>query len=108
MLNFPRETATTMALRFAGFEIPYESEDMGDVIGELANVLAGDLCAQLDAKGVRGDMSLPTVVRASDMSLMLPEGLPSVEMHFSSPVGQFSLKLVAGDPRSLIGRKPGS
>ncbi|MDM7914999.1 MAG: chemotaxis protein CheX, partial [Candidatus Eisenbacteria bacterium] len=52
-LGFPQQTAEQLACKFAGFEIPFESSDMGDVVGELANVLAGDLVAQLDRNGVK-------------------------------------------------------
>mgnify|MGYP000329483666 CR=1 FL=1 len=39
MLELPKESAKAMASKFCGFDIDYDSADMGDVVGELANVL---------------------------------------------------------------------
>jgi CheY-specific phosphatase CheX len=43
-MMFPQKAAESLALKFAGFEIEYESADMGVVVGEIANVLAGVIC----------------------------------------------------------------
>jgi len=52
-LGLPRETVPVLVAKFAGFEIPFDSEDMGDAVGELANILAGDVKRRLEAKGAR-------------------------------------------------------
>ncbi|MGH2356147.1 MAG: chemotaxis protein CheX, partial [Chloroflexota bacterium] len=59
MLGVPRQSAPGFALSFAGLEVEFDSADMGDVVGELTNVLAGDISARLDAVGIRAEMSLP-------------------------------------------------
>jgi chemotaxis protein CheX len=98
VLGFPRDTAVALSMKFAGFEIPYDSADMGDVVGELANVLAGDVVARLDVMGVKVDMSLPTVARGTDVNLMLPGALSSLRLRFSIPEGCFWLGLAIGRP----------
>jgi len=45
--------------------VPFESSDMGDAIGELANVIAGSVKARLDQRGAKANISLPTVLRGS-------------------------------------------
>jgi CheY-specific phosphatase CheX len=62
-------TATDVAERFAGFEIPFDSADMGDAIGELANLLAGEVKLELDRIGVSADISLPQVLRGSALAV---------------------------------------
>jgi CheY-specific phosphatase CheX len=94
ILELPRETATKLASTFAGFEIPYASDDMGDVIGELANVLAGSATAELEVVGLKAQMSLPTVMRSSDMKLMLPKELTAQTMPFISEQGNFWVVVV--------------
>ena len=42
-LVLPEKTARALAEKFSGFPIPFDSADMGDVVGELANVVAGDI-----------------------------------------------------------------
>lgn len=107
LLEFPRETAVALAERFAGFEIPFEGEDMGDVVGELANILAGDLTSRLSGMGIQGDMSLPTIVRGSGIDMIVPEG-HSEQMSFSSSVGAIHLRIVSGEPHNATCRRSGS
>jgi len=95
MLGMPRATATQTAMRFCGFELDYESDDMGDVVGEIANVLAGDVVARLDALGVSASLSIPSVARGSELRLMQPGDGPLVGMRFASDEGPFFLFLAA-------------
>ena len=92
MLGLPKKTSTSMATRFAGFEIDFESEDMGDVVGEMANIIAGDLVARMETMGLNIRMSTPSVARGSDMRIAIPDGLPPVQLNFDSPDGQFWVK----------------
>ncbi len=91
MLALPPETAVMLALKFCGFEIEYDSDDMSDVVGELVNVLAGDVLARLEAAGVNANMSLPTVTRGADMKMSLPEVAYLVNARFTSEEGEFWL-----------------
>lgn len=97
MLEIPKVTALPLALKFAGFEIEYDSEDMGDVVGELANVFAGDSVSRLDAVGVKVNMSLPTIARGSGMQLTVPEKFPLLRMKFTSLEGEFWIKIAQED-----------
>jgi chemotaxis protein CheX len=107
-LMFPETTATAMAQKFAGFEIPFDSRDMGDVIGELANVIAGDISARLDAKGIAAQLSLPTVTRGYDVDLFVPLGLPTLHLGYASPQGPFWFRLVTAKADVSLGRRSGS
>ncbi len=104
MLHLPRATAEALALKFAGFEIPFDSADMGDVAGELMNVVAGSVTAHLEAAGIKAEMGLPTVVSGSDLRLPLPEGLNRVQMGFHSDDGPFSMAVTEGDARHVARR----
>ncbi len=66
MLALPKNSAIAMASKFCGFDIDYDSPDMGDVVGELANVLAGDIIARMNKEGLKITMSLPTIMRGHD------------------------------------------
>jgi CheY-specific phosphatase CheX len=87
-LGFPPATAEALATQFAGFEIPFDSPDMGDVIGELANVLAGDLVAKLEGVGVGVKMSLPTVARGQDVDTVQGGSVTTYRMGFTTPQGR--------------------
>ncbi len=107
MLTMPRKSAEALTLKFTGFEVPYESNDMGDVVGELANVLAGDLVARLGNEGIKVAMSLPTIMRGHDVEPLLPQDMPTRQMIFELPEGAIHLK-IAGSKSGDHGRKPGA
>ncbi len=94
-LALPRATAEAVAGRFAGFEIPFDSPDMGDAVGELANILAGRTKAELDARGIHAEISLPTVMRGSPVSVLGAQHVLSASWLFSSPCGLFAVAVAA-------------
>ncbi len=107
MLVMPRASANSVVTRFCGFDVDYESPDMGDVVGELANVVAGDIIARLSEEGIKVGMSLPTIMRGHDVEPLLPRGLPSKKMHFTFPEGEFFLKLAGAKAGENMGGLPG-
>lgn len=105
-LVMPRHTVEAVCLAFTGFDFPYESAETGDIMGELANVLAGEVSAQMSSRGVEGKMSLPTVARGNDIEFILREGQPSVRMQFRCCQGQFGFKLVMARSTEQWARRP--
>ncbi|AWM37285.1 hypothetical protein GobsT_47670 [Gemmata obscuriglobus] len=94
-LAFPEEAAVGLARTFAGFDIPFDSVDMGDVIGEIVNVIAGDVVGRLAKQKIEARMSLPTTVRGSNVSMMMPTDAPATRFVFSGPAGTCWFDLVA-------------
>jgi CheY-specific phosphatase CheX len=107
-LIIPEETAEPLAAKFAGFDIPFASSDMGDVVGELANVIAGDITARLEARGVAAQLSLPTVTRGSDLELLLPSGAACMNLGYDTAQGPLVFRLTAARPGVQLCRRPGS
>jgi chemotaxis protein CheX len=102
-LVLPRAAAPVLAKKFAGFDIPFDSRDMADVVGELANVVAGDIVARLDRRGVKAKMSLPMVASGTDVHLLLPADVQSKDLAFQLPEGTFWVEVVvAGSGNSLF------
>jgi len=99
MVCLPRQTAEAVAMIFTGMEVGFDSPDMGGVVAELANVIAGDIVARLDAEGLRAEMSLPMVARGSDIELLDQAKLPAARYSFSLPEGGFDVKLTVGKGR---------
>jgi CheY-specific phosphatase CheX len=93
-LVLPEATAVAAAKMFAGFEIAFDSPDMGDIVGEMANVMAGDIVARLDGLGIAAQMSLPTVVRGHDVELLSNSNACAARLKFESPNGGFWFRLV--------------
>ncbi len=93
-LAFCEDEAVTIARAFAGFDIPFDSPDMGDVVGEMVNVIAGDISARLGKVGIAAQMSLPATVRAGSAPIPVPPGAPVARLTFSGPTGACWLNLV--------------
>jgi chemotaxis protein CheX len=93
MIVIPKETALALSEVFIGVEIPFESDDMGDLIGEVSNILAGEVAANIEKIGIRGQSSLPTATRGSDLTLFMPNKPPSKKMKFQGRNGEFWLNM---------------
>jgi len=87
-LGLPRESAITLAAKFAGFEIPFDSDDMGDAVGELTNILAGEVKRRLAQRSVVANISLPSVVRAESLHVLVQRGMAVTKTCFSSEAGK--------------------
>lgn len=108
-LILPEATAKTLIHKFVGMEIPFDSPDMGDAVGELANVLAGDVVARLEARRFKAQMSLPAVARGHDVEMLAAGGSPTARLAFRTEQGNFWLKLSAAKSGAgTITRKPGT
>jgi chemotaxis protein CheX len=94
-LSLPRETALAITTKFTGFEIEFDSPDMTDIVGELANVLAGDVIARIAIHGLMTEMSLPTAVRGDNVLVHPPGSLASKQINFRIPEGSFWVCLTA-------------
>ena len=99
MLAIPKETALYLSEVFIGMEIPFESDDMGDLIGEIANILAGDVAANVEKVGFRGQSSLPTATRGSNLTLFMPSKPPREEMKISSENTELWLTMVLSESK---------
>lgn len=101
------KTAPVLAQKFTGFEIPFDSSDMGDMAAELVNVVAGEIISQLERRGIKSQMSLPTVLRGAPLEL-IPENGPSVtELEYTSGQGSFSIRLATASSGKHLMRMPG-
>ncbi len=101
------ETAPALAKQYFGVEIPFHSVEMGDVAGELANVLAGDVVAELERHGIKGQMSLPTVARGSHMEFIPDKAAGLLRLDYLSKQGPFWLRLMTAKTELQHGRLPG-
>lgn len=87
-LGLPKVTAVVLAVKFAGFEIPFDSDDMGDAVGELTNILAGEVKRRLEQKSVPAMISLPSVIRAESLHMLVQRGTSVVKTCFACGAGK--------------------
>jgi chemotaxis protein CheX len=88
-----RESAPALAEKFARFAIPFDSVEMGDVAGELVNVLAGDIVINLEANGQKVKMSLPTVARGTRLQFIPEKNVHVTRLDYETRFGRFWLRI---------------
>ncbi|HEY1186909.1 MAG TPA: chemotaxis protein CheX, partial [Gemmata sp.] len=101
-MAFPEDAAVALSRTFAGFDIPFDSPDMGDVIGEIINVIAGDVVGRLAKQKLTAQMSLPTTVRGSNVAMLIPTDASAKRCVFTGPAGICWFDLVASPKPSLV------
>jgi CheY-specific phosphatase CheX len=97
ILAIPKDSAIFLSEVFIGMEIPFESEDMGDLIGEVSNIVAGEVAANIETIGFRGQSSLPTATRGSDLTLFMPNKPPTKKMKFEGDSIEFWLTMALSE-----------
>lgn len=107
-LIVPESSAVAMAMKFTGFEVPFDSGDMGDVVGELTNVLAGEVVAQSQRRGIESQMSLPTIARGNDVELLRAKGAATRQFDCDSSVGRFWFEVSTATGIQRLCRTSGS
>lgn len=95
-LLLPEKTAPRLAMDFAGMELTIDDPNMLYVVGELANLIAGDLVARMESFHISTRMSLPALSRGPDMLRSLSMGREVIDMVFSLPQGDVVCKLASG------------
>jgi chemotaxis protein CheX len=106
-LLLPQDTATALIQAFVGMEIPFDSADMGDAVGEFANVLAGDIVARLESRRIEAQMSLPLVARGHDVKVYGAASVAHTRIAYRSAQGPFWVKMAAEGSGPMGTRQPG-
>ncbi len=86
--GFTPESASEIASKFAGYVIQPYSPDLGDAIGEITNIVAGRIKSELGAKGLGVSISLPTVIGAEALQMLIDHDRATAYTHFDSPAGK--------------------
>lgn len=90
VVSFQMDAAAKLVAAFAGMEIPPESPDFADAIGELANMIAGNAKKDL---GNAASISVPNVIIGRQHSLARLSGVPCLVIPCTTPVGDFAVEV---------------
>ena len=93
LLECSMTQAAAWASRLMGLPPPVPPEYARDAIGELCNILAGNLKPLLPP-GI--GVSTPSVVRGSDYTLKICGDTRIERLDFTEPLGPFRVTLIAG------------
>lgn len=100
------EVGVAMVEKFCGFAIPFDTEDMADAVGELVNVIAGEVTLQMEKRKVRGRMSLPIVLRGHGLQLVANRAAARQQVGYRVSFGHFAVQFLAAGT-SIFTRLPG-
>ncbi len=89
-----RETAPALIQRFTGFEIPFDSPDMGEAVAELVNVLAGEVIVQMEKRRMKAKMGLPMVARGCPLELMASRSSAATRLDYTCAHGRFWIGVI--------------
>lgn len=92
-IHTPNEVAMAITSNFLGLEVDEINEDVQDAIGELANMLAGNIKLAIDESGKDVTLSIPSAVHGDEYSLNCLANAEWVVMPFTTPAGEFLVEL---------------
>lgn len=93
-ITFPVSTALQIVTRLTGVKTKVVDEVTYDAVSEAVNIVTGRAKAQLTNEGeVPVVLSLPSVVRGSDYTVIPPSKSSWLDIPFTSDLGPFSLRI---------------
>ena len=103
VLGFTPDSAQGVATRFAGYDVPRDGPELGDAIGEIVNIVGGSVKRLLAPRALTADLSLPTVITATQFQVILQRKTTSSHVHFDSAVGELWSSVTVGiDPGMIL------
>ncbi len=95
-IHCPKNLALLVTSNMLGMEVTDVDEDVNDAMGEIANMVGGDVKHIFSPKGADINLSIPTVIYGSDYALESMSSAESLVMPF-----------VCGEERFLLSFKIG-
>lgn len=92
-IHIPDEVAMAITASFLGMEVDEVNEDVEDAVGELANMLGGNVKSILSEKGRDIDLSLPSTIRGKAYDFQPTKEIEKFIIPFTSKLGQFSVEM---------------
>lgn len=92
-VHFPNSLAMAITTSFLGMEVEQMNEDVQDAIGEIANMLGGNVKTILSDKGRDIQLSLPSTIFGEEYSFMSQNEVDQIVLPFKAPAGVFFVEL---------------
>ena len=92
-VHVPHPVAFAITGSFLGIELDEVTEDVEDAIGEIANMLGGNVKSILSGKGRDIDLSLPSTVSGKEYGFHTIKGADKTVIAFDCAKGTFYVEL---------------
>jgi CheY-like chemotaxis protein len=103
-VGYEEGAAVGVASRLAGEKISFDSEDLGDAIGEITNMVAGEIKRALINRNMQVQISLPTVLAATEIRWLVhsTQGVSHDQVRYSTPFGKMRIALTVGQGVEIV------
>lgn len=95
-IHCPKKLALQVASNMLGMEVTEVDDDVNDAMGEIANMVGGDVKHIFSPKGADINLSIPTVIYGSDYALESISSAESLVMPFVCGEDRFLLSFKIG------------
>jgi chemotaxis protein CheX len=95
-IHCPKELALRITTNMLGMEVTEIDDDVNDALGEIANMIGGDVKHIFSPKGADINLSIPTVIYGSDYVLESMSSAESMVMPFVCGEDRFLLSFKIG------------
>lgn len=92
-VHLPHQVAFAITGNFLGIEVNEVNEDVEDAIGEIANMIGGNVKSMLSEKGRDIDLSLPSTVSGKEYGFHSIKGAEKTVIPFRAADGVFYVEL---------------
>jgi len=92
-IHLPHHVAIAITGSFLGMDVEEMNSDVEDAVGELANMLGGNVKSILSEKGRDIDLSLPTTISGSHYDYQPNKDAERLFIQFQCDTGPFTIEL---------------
>lgn len=93
VIHFPKEVAVSITSSFLGMTVEEPDEDVKDAVGEIANMMAGNLKIFFADNSIQTELAIPTAVIGKSYRTGGLTGAENVIVPFSCEPGDFLVEL---------------
>ena len=92
-IHIPHKVAIAITGSFLGMDVEEINSDVEDAVGELANMLGGNVKSILSEKGRDINLSLPTTISGQHYDYQTNKDAETIVIPFDCETGQFTIEL---------------
>lgn len=92
-VHFPKQIALDVTSSFLGMDVAEINEDVQDAIGEIANMLGGNLKTILSDRGRDIQLSLPSTISGDEYAFSSQADAEQIILPFQAPSGIFFVEV---------------
>lgn len=92
-IHLPKEVAMAITGSFLGMDVDEINEDVEDAVGELANMLGGNVKTILSERGRDIELSMPSTISGKHYDFQSTKDAERIAIPFICEAGKFSVEL---------------